>query len=407
MIETKPQQIQINSNQLDAFARLKVSLPTRLLYLTHTKGKNEAREYEINSGGGSAVANVNDSTINMSVIGGTDSITRQSRQYAIYQPARSLGIYVTTVLNSGSNANTVTSRAGYFDDENGIFLQYDGTNVSFVLRSSITGTPVDQIINQDSWNIDKFDGNGSSGQVLDITKAQIMFTDLEWLGVGIVRCGFVIGDSVCFAHFFFNSNVNVTTYMTTANLPIRYSLSTTGGSGSMKQICASVQSDGGYDQVGEKFSVNRSTTITAGTTPVPLVAIRLKTDTNAHRRTNIILDTISAIATGNEDSLFEVYINFATTSSNNPLTGGSFVSVDADSAIEANISATAFTSTNSRKILSIFSSDNANQLGEIANGLVSLSTNIDGSASDILTLTVQTITGTGAYVGGANWEEVY
>ncbi len=44
------------------------------------------------------------------------------------------------------------------------------------------------------------DGTGPSGAVLDITKAQILFMDIEWLGEGTVRLGFVIDGKFILSH---------------------------------------------------------------------------------------------------------------------------------------------------------------------------------------------------------------
>jgi hypothetical protein len=44
------------------------------------------------------------------------------------------------------------------------------------------------------------DGTGRSGITLDVTKTQIFIVDLEWLGVGRVRLGFVIDGKIYYCH---------------------------------------------------------------------------------------------------------------------------------------------------------------------------------------------------------------
>jgi hypothetical protein len=73
-------------------------------------------------------------------------------------------------------------------------------------------------VNQSSWNGDKLDGTGPSGLTLDPTKAQILWMDFEWLGVGSVRCGFIINGVFYVCHTFNNANLITSVYMTTATL---------------------------------------------------------------------------------------------------------------------------------------------------------------------------------------------
>ena len=72
--------------------------------------------------------------------------------------------------------------------------------------------------------------------------------DIEWLGVGDVRCGFIVDGKMVVAHTFHNDNLNATSYMTTAVLPIRYELTNTGTTSPyIKQICNTVISEGGFN----------------------------------------------------------------------------------------------------------------------------------------------------------------
>jgi hypothetical protein len=104
--------------------------------------------------------------------------------------------------------------------------------------------------------------------------------DFEWLGVGSVRCGFVINGQYIICHTFENANQIANVYMTTATLPIRYEIENTGATASassMKQICSSVMSEGGYSAVVAPSLARRTTILSSiGTTFVPLVSIRLK-----------------------------------------------------------------------------------------------------------------------------------
>jgi hypothetical protein len=171
-----------------------------------------------------------------------------------------------------------TQRVGYFNADNGVFFQRAGGTSSFVLRSSVTGSVSDaRTVPQSAWNGDKLDGTGASGITLDPAKSQILWMDFEWLGVGSVRCGFIIDGTYIVCHTFTNANEITTTYMTTAILPVRYEITSTSAvAATLKQVCSSVMSEGGYDAQSAVYTAIRSTTRTGfSTTFVPLISIRL------------------------------------------------------------------------------------------------------------------------------------
>jgi hypothetical protein len=110
---------------------------------------------------------------------------RESRYVFKYQPGKSQLSMLTFVLGPQSSGN-VQQRVGYFGSDNGFYLELSD-NLYFVKRSNVTGTIVTTRVQQNTWNGDQLLGAGASGYTLDITKAQILFFDMEWLGVGSVR----------------------------------------------------------------------------------------------------------------------------------------------------------------------------------------------------------------------------
>lgn len=330
---------------VDAFGRARTSQPVTLFESANRYQDNGKFNTDL-SGTANAIFNSSTSAIDMTV--GTDSgdrVYRESKRVFSYQPGKSLLILNTFVLPNKAN---VRSRVGYFDTDNGVFLEKNGTDSPrFVLRSSVSGSLVDTPISQSSWNVDPLDGTGPSGLILDSTKAHIFWTDIEWLGVGAVRCGFVIGGQFIHCHTFEHANYVSTTYMTTACLPIRYEIENTAGTVSettLQQICSSVISEGGYQLSGSPHSVGTGVGTaqikdipTAGTY-VPVVAIRLK----AGREGTIVLPkNISLLGIGNNTRLaWRIY-----NGSDITLTGANttFVSVDSDSGVEYCTTATGFT----------------------------------------------------------------
>jgi hypothetical protein len=103
--------------------------------------------------------------------------------------------------------------------------------------------------------------------------------DFEWLGVGSVRCGFIIDGEYMVCHTVTNANEITTTYMTTAILPIRYEITSTSAvAATLKQICSSIMSEGGYNAQSASYTAARTTKRTGfAATFVPLVSVRLAT----------------------------------------------------------------------------------------------------------------------------------
>lgn len=325
----------------DAFGRLRVSTPHTIFDSSFRYYDNIEKwstlETDV-SGNSSYTFNTNEGL--MDLIVGTssgDSIIRETERVFSYQPGKSLLILNTFCMNSPKNY--LRQRIGYFGANNGIYIEQENSSVYMVKRSSITGSVINTRILQSNWNIDTLDGTGPSGYDLDLTKAQIFWMDIEWLGVGSVRTGFVINGQFIPVHVFHHANLVSTTYITTATLPIRYEITntdTTDSASTMKQICSSVMSEGGYNNTS--ISRSTSTPITgkniSNTSDTPLISIRLK----AGRLDAVVVPT-QADFYGLQQAAFKYRIYRNVTS----LTGASWVSSGNDSAIEYDISSTAMT----------------------------------------------------------------
>lgn len=205
---------------------------------------------------------------------------RQTRQYIRYQPGKSQLVFISSVPLVGATAN-VKRQIGLFDANNGIILQFAGTAASLIRRTYVGGSPSDTAeVARASWNIDPMLGSGPSGITLDFTKSQILGIDLEWLGVGRVRVGFVVDGVFWPVHQFLNANSLATVYMTTANLPITYRIEATGTTAAiadLHQICSMVASEGGFDlDRGYTFSAsNVITPITVNNTDMVILALHV------------------------------------------------------------------------------------------------------------------------------------
>ena len=330
--------------QTDAFGRLRVSNPLTLFDSSHRYRDNNLWDSLI-VGTGSTVGFVTAQGLINIGIGTTAgcSAIRETTKVFSYQPGKSLLVLNTFVMNSPKE--NLRQRVGYFGADNGMYLQVSGigsTSVSFVERSLSIGT--ETIVPQTEWNIDKLDGTGVSGLTLDISKAQILWMDIEWLGLGTVRIGFVINGQFIHCHSFHHANIIQSTYITTASLPLRYEIANTGittSSSNLKQVCSTVISEGGYEFRGIQQAVSTPITIPvdlpshAGTL-YPVLSIRLKSSPD-RLDAIVILTALSIMGIGNgPEYSWQIRASGTTT-------GGTWTSAGVDSAVEYKIGGTSVT----------------------------------------------------------------
>ena len=332
------------STSLDAFGRLRVSNPTTLFDSSHRYRDNSLWSTSTASSG-TAVFDANEGLVDLNVTTTSGSkVYRETTKVFSYQPGKSLLVMTTFVFNPAKTG--LRQRVGYYGSANGMYLELDGTgasSLSFVERSSVSGSLVETRITKPNWNYDKLDGTGPSGMTLDITKAQILWMDIEWLGLGTVRLGFVIDGKFILCHQFHHANLITSTYITTASLPLRYEIENTATAASastLKQVCSTVISEGGYQLNGLQQVVNipitSPRTLAVTGTYYPIVSIRLKSSPNFLDAV-IILTALSALGTGNG-----VNYNWKVVA-NGTTTGGTWVSAGTDSSVEYNITGTSFT----------------------------------------------------------------
>lgn len=300
---------------VDAFGRARFSQPVTLFDAKHVYAEN-GQFTSSTSGTATQTHLPNESSMKLE-IGTTsgDKIIRETDRVFSYQPGKSLLILVTMVF--GAPKTNLRQRIGYFGTNNGIFLEQDGTTINMVKRSYVTGSVVDTKVAKSSWNGDKLDGTGPSGFTLDLTKSQIFWTDIEWLGVGSVRCGFIINGKYVICHTFHNANVNDAVYMTSANLPLRAEIENTGATASssfMKMVCATVISEGGYERKVLPSLVRMTDVTSVGTSFEPLITVRLASD-----RLDAIVLPNKYSAQPNTNALFEIALI-----KNATLTGASY-----------------------------------------------------------------------------------
>lgn len=406
----------INSGSLnssvDAFGRKRVSEPFTLGDYKNIYGINEGFINKL-VGDGGVTNDVNRASVVLSANTSGSSAIRQTKMYHHYMPGKSQMILSSFVF--GAPISGSTKRIGYFDDYNGIFLEQDATgSLQLVIRSATNGTGsiVEERVKQENWNVNTLLNDDF---VLDTTKTQLFYVDFQWLAVGRVRCGFVYRGITILCHVFNHTNVLDVAYMQNPNLPVRSEIQNSETiSSSMEQICSSVASEGGYAEAGVAFSFSNPTfrSVTSGST-IPVLAIRLKNNVGGLPNRGFVKLLDQSIFTDQQTVRFELR---RLDGQANISTGSAWVSVNDDSIVEYNISAT--TASAGNVLLSGFIGANAlnpaqaaPQVGVrqgVSNKQNFIAQNYDSTDSEIYVLVAKNMTANTTNVGGSMlWSEIY
>lgn len=323
---------------VDAFGRARTSSPLTLFDSSHRYRDNGLWATSTTTGGSvSFLQNEGCMSLGVDTTANAE-VVRETFKVFAYQPGKSLQVLNTFVMHPAKT--NLRQRVGYFGSQNGMFVELDNDVLSFVRRSYVGGSLQETKVAKADWNMDKMDGTGPSQLTLDITKAQIFWMDIEWLGLGSVRMGFVINGELIHCHTFHHANLITSPYITTACLPVRYEIKNTGVTASasvLKQVCSTVISEGGYQLQGAQKTAG--TPITAAyalsATPgtySPAVSIRLKSDA---LDAISIISAISLMGVGNGKNFSWRLTSGAT------VTTTAWTSAGTDSAVEYTTSGTA------------------------------------------------------------------
>ena len=251
---------------LDAFGRLRVAgCFTTFNYYPSPMTNNTSLDVDVwvsRQTGGTQTYN-SENYINMPISGvGTTYSLRTTKQPIIYQPGKSRLFYMTGVLMDTISSNT-TSQMGFFDVNSsvppviteGTYFKCDGTKFYWEDVTQVGTTSVDQSF----WNIDTFNGSGPSGKTLTVpanaNKTFLIVIDQEWLGVGRLRCGFVIDGVIYYAHQFLHNGLTVQ-YTKTPRISLSYYIYGTTTANAMRQMCSTSIIEDGYFSTGRINNVD-------------------------------------------------------------------------------------------------------------------------------------------------------
>jgi hypothetical protein len=294
-----------DSPSIDAFGKWRVSQPTTLFDSKQVVDSGSFYFDIKTTSGGTVTWNSGSAQSTMIVTSTSGSrAIKQTKRIFVYQPGKSQQIICTGKF--GTKVDGIKKSIGSFDDNDGYFFQTSGSSFGVVLRKTINGVKTDTFISQSTWNLDKMNGLGPSGNTLDITKAQIYTMDYEWLGVGRVRYGVVQKGVLIYVHEINNYNSLDTVYLRNPNLPIRYEMSThkntTTGS-LMTQICSTVISEGGFDNTGKRVVVTSNNGATIGASQYDAVLF-IRYNSNSSKGAQIVPEQLDLLIKPGNSSTF-------------------------------------------------------------------------------------------------------
>lgn len=399
-----------DSEALDAFGRYRVSEPFNVFDMQFNYNI-QPLFFEESATGGGDVTHIAASSAARLTTGGTtdgDGVIFQTRQYFRYQPGKSQFAVFTCIL--GAKTANVRKRIGYFDAENGFFFEQDGSNLKVIRRTKTSGSVVDTAVNKSVWNLDILDGSGKSGKTLDETKDNIYVIDFQWLGAGRIRFGFDFGGQITYCHQIKYANTDTVPFTVTGNLPFRaeiFNTDTAAGATTYDFTCVAIASEGGFNPLGIPGSTQSIAlrNVTTGNDPLPIISIRPRTSFNAITYRGLIIPKAFEIMSEDTTIRYEIVLNGS-------LTGAAFADVDTtNSGVQVDVAATAITGgliVDSGFLTGARDKTESGHIGEEIMSKLSLSNDLAGTTTDILTIAVSIINsaGTASDCGGSfTWKE--
>lgn len=300
-----------DTGNLDAFGRLRVADLTSLLEVSQVLDK---RPYIVDEVTGGTVTSFHggkgNSRVRMSGTGVNSYVIRQTFNYAVYQPGKSQ-LFEASFANFQLEADVV-KRVGYFNSESGstysknfdgFFLESNGITNKISFQIWKTGS-LTYSADTTTWDSNEFDP-----LTIDWSLTNLMVTDFQWLGVGRVRFGLVLGGLLYYFTSYVAANNISSVYMTSPNKPIRYELKVSGGTGYFDMICSQVSMEGSLNQLVIPLGIvgpsSQVTFSTAGT-KYPFIGIKMNT---GYEDVSPILQNINILNTSNDNYYCTVEIN--------------------------------------------------------------------------------------------------
>lgn len=280
----------------------------------HTNDAYDDLFYILEENGGTSEYQNEFASVLMSVTSDVNSkVKRITNRYHYSQIGTTLLIVMTISLGDSGIEGNIRSW-GYANDDYGLLFQLNGTTLNLLLRGSPQGDHGDEIrIPQSEWNIDKLDGSGPSGIVLDLTKAYQYYININW-PFGKVEFGIYSsshGRVKC--HQDINDGIFTFPYVKSSSLPIYFenvNETATGSPSEMRVISAVVKTEGNTDYTFWRFGdLGCTNKPVNGETPILSIKPKMLLDSGVKNTINSYPETISIFSTNSPVRIRMVWCN--------------------------------------------------------------------------------------------------
>lgn len=236
--------------QLDAFGKLRVSGATLLGEYVFSNGTLPTQFSSVLRNGGTVTWDNNSRALVLTNTTANDSHTSHtSNTYHHYFPGSSQ-LFIGTFAMGDSGKPGLMREWGMFDDKNGFYFMQDEGVLGVGIRSNASGSIVNIFIPQEDWNVDKADGTGRSQMVLDVTKDNIYWIDVQWLGAGRVRYGTYYDGQRVVLHEYYHGNKFSVPVTAMGSLPVcvhQMNMTATGSTSEMRAWCMAMWTESVLD----------------------------------------------------------------------------------------------------------------------------------------------------------------
>lgn len=224
-----------------------------------------------------------------------------------YQNGVGAVVEFTAIFTTPVAGSAQTIGLGNADD--GLFFSY-GTDTTFNVCLRHQG--VDTIIAQADWSVDKMDGSGPSGMILDHMKGNVYKIQYQWLGFGAIRYFIENPETGEFqlVHVIKYANTNTTPSLHNPTLPLYAFVENTTNDSNivLKTASAAGFVEGKVTDLGPQFSTDNTKNI--GTTETNILTIRnMTTFVGETNRVNILTELLGFGVDGIKNAVIRAYLN--------------------------------------------------------------------------------------------------
>lgn len=341
-------------------------------------------------------------------------VVYQTKRYITYETGKSLVALISAQFRTTAVVAGNVCKIGYFDDSadksdsagtcgSGVFVMLDATGVVSVVKRTAdeSGVQTDSAVAQTNWNMDVMNGTGISGLTLTKTGVNIWVFDMENNNGGRIRIGVVVGGSVHYVHQFEGAGSSSHPNLFSPSLPIRLEMENTAeiaATQKMKLFSCCVSSEGGYEPTVATFSAGTGPDVikylTSHSDCVPLMSMKIDT---AKIRSSIMPKKVTIVNTNTGVAFFKIAMNGTTNDA-------TYTAVNANSVAKVATDGTAYTDDSGSTIVSGYVGPNQIITLDVPKEMF-LSSNLAGTASDILTVYARHVKGSSDLSASLEWEE--